>query len=912
MSHHFRAEFPEIARKKIFFKTSHNHTVVPDVMLARGWKETDGDNWDLYYIDEHPIFAPLGPVGTMKPGQRVNHFRDYFKLTRKDLLSKYLKNAKRDCHRFANYEDAEKFDIMPATFNLPLEYAMFEEEFKKCSNTFCASIDGVGGVSSNSHLSPRQLKLNEFKLKKKLERESINRQLSNLKNGFNKTRNRLSKTQSQHSRPNTGSSVTSRLYPDYLTDLSVDLSRGDHNQRGKLSRDTRENKTCFDSEKDIFGNSDSSDDDIFSTSNSHYKPNKNTNNDDIKEFMKFKAEQKNKPPPNIWIMKPSSGARGNGIFLVDSLSQVRKWKDPYCIKRNVFANCNNVKKNCNGHESDEQSESNLSNYQRATKSTMRNKQFQQSFQNKQNSHVQAQHRTKNEMTQSKYGVEIMEEYVCQKYISNPLLINKRKFDLRVYALVTSYQPLVIYLYRDGFARFARNEYAKNKFCLDDQFTHLTNTSINKVAYSNGKNTSNKNNDTKNNTSPHTPSYGSSFDGKWDLQRVKNHLVNAHGKVKINAAFKKINDMIIASCLSCKHKMGQDPRSFELYGFDVILDQDLRPWLLEINASPSLTATSDQDYELKFGLIDDVLNVIDMEGYFKYDDDATSPTDSPPSSFHQKTKQNDKLERRVGGFDLIYNGKCVHNDFQTHIGYDSGLTSFMAFCNKKNNSKAAKNNRKTKSKSNQTTQSSAHPSSSSSSPAVSQSEFEVTIDKENLDPNKKIIGNNKNIISQNVNIAKGKNIFSKKGKNNNPNTLEYYNKKINVHKSAAQKLENNLPLKSENTTNILFKKPSANEKNNGSKNNVNDNDNDEDDFPWESNLGLEGGLDREEQLRVLALKIQDDIYMKKVHETEQMEKRAEEHRKQLEREEKREAKRLAQKLEREKELSSNLGFKVTLQ
>lgn len=46
---------------------------------------------------------------------------------------------------------------------------------------------------------------------------------------------------------------------------------------------------------------------------------------------------------------------------------------------------------------------------------------------------------------------------------------------------------------------------------------------------------------------------------------------------------------------------------------MLLDEDLNPWLLEVNASPSLTATDAEDYRLKYHLLEDVLNVIDMEG-----------------------------------------------------------------------------------------------------------------------------------------------------------------------------------------------------------------------------------------------------------------------------------------------------------
>lgn len=48
--------------------------------------------------------------------------------------------------------------------------------------------------------------------------------------------------------------------------------------------------------------------------------------------------------------------------------------------------------------------------------------------------------------------------VVQEYISNPYLINGSKFDLRLYVLVTSFDPLRIYLYPDGLVRFASGEF----------------------------------------------------------------------------------------------------------------------------------------------------------------------------------------------------------------------------------------------------------------------------------------------------------------------------------------------------------------------------------------------------------------------------------------------------------------------
>lgn len=68
--------------------------------------------------------------------------------------------------------------------------------------------------------------------------------------------------------------------------------------------------------------------------------------------------------------------------------------------------------------------------------------------------------------------------VC-RYVANPLLINGRKFDLRLYVLVTCFDPLRVYLYDNGLVRFCADEYSNDRRTLRKKCTHLTNYSINK-------------------------------------------------------------------------------------------------------------------------------------------------------------------------------------------------------------------------------------------------------------------------------------------------------------------------------------------------------------------------------------------------------------------------------------------------
>lgn len=81
----------------------------------------------------------------------------------------------------------------------------------------------------------------------------------------------------------------------------------------------------------------------------------------------------------------------------------------------------------------------------------------------------------NDITQVHYG----EPIVIQRYLKNPELLNGFKFDLRVYVLVTSFNPLEAFIYNEGFARLSTTPFSLDPKHMANKFVHLTNYSIQK-------------------------------------------------------------------------------------------------------------------------------------------------------------------------------------------------------------------------------------------------------------------------------------------------------------------------------------------------------------------------------------------------------------------------------------------------
>jgi len=188
-------------------------------------------------------------------------------------------------------------------------------------------------------------------------------------------------------------------------------------------------------------------------------------------------------------------------------------------------------------------------------------------------------------------------------------------------LVTSFLPLVCYLYRSGFSRFTTARYTNDSSSMDSAIVHLTNVAIQKHSIG-------------------------TCGLKWDLRKLKLYIIAKYGRDRVNLLFEQIQLLIIRTLLSAQKLIINDKHCFEVYGFDILIDDKLAPWLLEVNSYPSVSATTKEDFNLKYALLMDTMKVVDFEG--KYTGN----------------------EGQIGGYDLIYRGGIVK--FESQYVFSSNL------------------------------------------------------------------------------------------------------------------------------------------------------------------------------------------------------------------------------------------------
>lgn len=85
-----------------------------------------------------------------------------------------------------------------------------------------------------------------------------------------------------------------------------------------------------------------------------------------------------------------------------------------------------------------------------------------------------------------------------------------------------------------------------------------------------------------------------------------------GSEKTEQCFYQIQELVWKTLQATAKVIVTDKRCFELYGFDIMMDSDLKPWMIEVNGSPSMTANTPIDRTLKMNLLDDTLTVVNVE------------------------------------------------------------------------------------------------------------------------------------------------------------------------------------------------------------------------------------------------------------------------------------------------------------
>ncbi|KAJ1441486.1 tubulin-tyrosine ligase/Tubulin polyglutamylase, partial [Ochromonadaceae sp. CCMP2298] len=166
------------------------------------------------------------------------------------------------------------------------------------------------------------------------------------------------------------------------------------------------------------------------------------------------------------------------------------------------------------------------------------------------------------------------QWVVQKYIENPLTIAKRKFDLRQWVVVTNWNPLTIYYYDECYARFGVDEYSTDAADLENSFVHLVNNSIT-------KNSANFNKGFEAENGERVEGY------MWDYAQFSKFVKHQSGSDLMDSKIRpRMKEIVTWSLMCASETIEHRKNSWELYGFDFMIDDAYNAWLIEINSSPA--------------------------------------------------------------------------------------------------------------------------------------------------------------------------------------------------------------------------------------------------------------------------------------------------------------------------------------
>lgn len=232
--------------------------------------------------------------------------------------------------------------------------------------------------------------------------------------------------------------------------------------------------------------------------------------------------------------------------------------------------------------------------------------------------------------------------VAQEYIPS-LLIDGYKFDFRIYALVASVNPLRVYVYRNGVARFCSKKATENSV-----FSELTNKSLNK----------------KNPDVIMTQIVKMIADIMTSLEQQGHNT--QHLWQKIDRAI--VSAVITASKFLQQGMNKQCPkigyqRCFQILGIDVLIDNDFNPYILECNYRPSLETNTPYERKMKMAMLSDAMQIMapsqELQEYVTKNYSEHLAEDWPelmktdPELIDAINKTVNKPPHSLGGFNLAY-------------------------------------------------------------------------------------------------------------------------------------------------------------------------------------------------------------------------------------------------------------------
>ena len=189
--------------------------------------------------------------------------------------------------------------------------------------------------------------------------------------------------------------------------------------------------------------------------------------------------------------------------------------------------------------------------------------------------------------------------LIQELLQNPYLINGRKINLRIYCVVIRTEKDVkVYVYNDGFMYYTPEPFIKGS---NDFKTNITTGYIDRKVYE---------------TNPLThKDFKKYLDSNRSLTNIEMQIRNKNIKLSTHI-FNKINDLVKNVLDTFVDKLGNINLgySFQLYGIDVAIDENLDAMMMEINKGPDITIKDERDGAVKKQLIKDMLKIT---GLIKY-------------------------------------------------------------------------------------------------------------------------------------------------------------------------------------------------------------------------------------------------------------------------------------------------------